>query len=72
MDTEPSRAGPGELDLSDPDVRRAVDCWCHGVAHLIAALGRERALEFMGTVVLEIAERADEFAVPVSHPGPQR
>lgn len=46
---------------------RAIDCWCHGVAHLLRALGPEAALSLMARTVVDLVDgNAETPAVP--HP----
>ncbi len=40
-----------------PSVDRAIDCWCHGVAHLLSALGPEAALSLMASTVVDLVDR---------------
>ncbi|HEX5631213.1 MAG TPA: hypothetical protein VFY15_06115 [Acidimicrobiia bacterium] len=46
--------------LSDPaptpPADRAIDCWCHGVAHLLSALGPEAALSLMARTVVDLVD----------------
>lgn len=39
---------------------RAIDCWCHGVAHLLSALGPEAALTLMARTVVDLVDRSPE------------
>lgn len=48
--------GPGRSS-EDSETAQALDCWCHGVAHLLAVLGRDRAVRVMASLVVQLAER---------------
>jgi hypothetical protein len=52
-----------------PQVDRAIDCWCHGVGHLLSALGREAALSLMARTVIDLV---DGNAGPPPLPPPPR
>lgn len=43
---------------SPPSVDRAIDCWCHGVAHLLSAIGPEAALTLMAKTVVDLVDRS--------------
>lgn len=47
-------------------VDRAIDCWCHGVAHLLSALGPQAALSLMARTVVDLADR-NEARAPTPH-----
>ena len=40
---------------------KALDCWSHGLLHLIAAFGLDRALKVAACGVLEIADNREDF-----------
>jgi hypothetical protein len=46
--------------IADPgaprSVDRAIDCWCHGVSHLLSALGPEAALSVMARTVVDLVD----------------
>lgn len=52
------RQRPPSPDLSVPrSVDRAIDCWCHGVTHLLSALEPEAALALMARTVVDLVDR---------------
>lgn len=54
-----------------PPADRAIDCWCHGVAHLLSALGPEAALSLMARTVVDLVDGNTESPVVhlTPHPG---
>lgn len=48
---------PGVDGPAAPAVDRAIDCWCHGVTHLLSALGPEAALSLMARTVVDLVDR---------------
>lgn len=40
--------------VRSPD--QALDCWCHGVTHLLSALGRDAALSLMARTVVDLMD----------------
>lgn len=53
------------------NTNQALDCWCHGVTHLLSALGPEAALSLMARTVVDLVDMGtDTAAVPrAPHPG---
>jgi peroxiredoxin len=50
----------------------ALDCWSHGLAHLIFAYGVDRALELAAASVLDIADNREGFATELQQPQVRR
>lgn len=62
LDAKRTQGGHRSPALS-PD--QALDCWCHGVAHLFSALGRDAALSLMARTVVDLVDLdPDPTALP--------
>jgi hypothetical protein len=49
---------------------QALDCWCHGVTHLLSALGRDAALSLMARTVVDLMDVATETTTTPLAPHP--
>ncbi len=61
--SETNRSTASDDRATARSVDRAIDCWCHGVAHLLSALGPEEALVLMSRTVVDLVDR--NAATPV-------
>lgn len=61
---EAKPSSPSDDHATARSVDRAIDCWCHGVAHLLSALGPQAALSLMARTVVDLVDRNETPAAP--------